>query len=135
MHLVLDLDSEVPIYQQIRDRVVEAIADGMLEPGASLPSTRQFAVDLAINFHTVNKAYDLLRREGIIRINRKSGAVVHPDVWKSTAELRVGVDWEQRLRTLLAEAMVRGVPEEEVLTYVRTTLEGFAKQGEGGGGG
>ncbi|MFE3141396.1 GntR family transcriptional regulator [Streptomyces scopuliridis] len=133
MHLVLDLDSEVPIYQQIRDRVVEAIADGMLAPGASLPSTRQFAVDLAINFHTVNKAYDLLRREGIIRINRKSGAVVHPDVRRATEELRVGVDWEQRLRTLLAEAVVRGIPEEEVLAYVRTTLEGFVKQSEGGG--
>ncbi|MEV7870813.1 GntR family transcriptional regulator [Streptomyces sp. NPDC088124] len=130
MQLLLDLDSEVPIYQQIRDRVVEAIADGALKPGESLPSTRQFAVDLAINFHTVNKAYDLLRREGIIRINRKSGAVVHPDVRRATAELRVGVDWEQRLRTLLAEAVVRGVPDEEIVTYVRTTLKGF---GRGGG--
>ncbi|MFB6983019.1 GntR family transcriptional regulator [Streptomyces scopuliridis] len=133
MRLVLDLDSEVPIYQQIRDRVVEAIADGLLAPGASLPSTRQCAVDLAINFHTVNKAYDLLRREGIIRINRKSGAVVHPDVRRATAELRVGGDWERRLRTLLAEAVVRGAAEEEVVTYVRTALEGFAEQGEGVG--
>ncbi|MFE4372609.1 GntR family transcriptional regulator [Streptomyces sp. NPDC056835] len=133
MQLVLDLDSEVPIYQQIRDRVVEAIADGVLAPGASLPSTRQLAVDLAINFHTVNKAYDLLRREGIIRVNRKSGAVVHPDVRKATAELRVGADWERRLRTLLAEAVVRGSTEEEVLMYVRTTLEGFAERSEGGG--
>ncbi|MFE4539277.1 GntR family transcriptional regulator [Streptomyces scopuliridis] len=136
MRLILDLDSEVPIYQQIRDRVVEAIADGLLAPGASLPSTRQCAVDLAINFHTVNKAYDLLRREGIIRINRKSGAVVHPDVRKATAELRVGADWERRLRTLLAEAVVRGAAEEEVMAYVGTALEGFAgfaEQGEGGG--
>ncbi|WP_327106785.1 GntR family transcriptional regulator [Nonomuraea glycinis] len=77
MQLLLDLDSETPIYQQIRDRMVEAIADGHLAAGAALPSTRQLAVDLAINFHTVNKAYDLLRREGIISINRKSGATVH----------------------------------------------------------
>ncbi|MEV4085314.1 GntR family transcriptional regulator [Nonomuraea fuscirosea] len=42
--------------------------------GSALPSTRQLAADLAINFHTVNKAYDLLHRERVIRINRKSGA-------------------------------------------------------------
>jgi len=29
---------------------------------------RQLAVDLGINFHTVNKGYDLLRQEGLLRI-------------------------------------------------------------------
>ncbi|MFI5769430.1 GntR family transcriptional regulator [Streptomyces sp. NPDC051658] len=125
MYLVLDLDSEVPIYQQIRDRVVEAIAEGALAPGAGLPSTRQLAVDLAINFHTVNKAYDLLRREGIIRINRKSGAAVRPDVKQPSDELRAGVDWEARMRTLLAELDVRGIAKEEVKSHVAAVLDGF----------
>ncbi|MFF3734375.1 GntR family transcriptional regulator [Streptomyces sp. NPDC002476] len=134
MHLVLDLDSEVPIYQQIRDRVVEAIAEGALAPGAGLPSTRQLAVDLAINFHTVNKAYDLLRREGIIRINRKSGAAVRPDVKQQSADdLRTGVDWDRRMRTLLAELDVRGIPKGEVMAYVEATLDGFpGREGDGG---
>jgi DNA-binding transcriptional regulator YhcF (GntR family) len=125
VQLLLDLDSEVPIYQQIRDRVVEAIAEGALAPGAGLPSTRQLAVDLAINFHTVNKAYDLLRREGIIRINRKSGAAVRPDVKRASDELRAGVGWETRMRTLLAELDVRGISKEEVTAYVEATLDGF----------
>ncbi|MER6499348.1 GntR family transcriptional regulator [Streptomyces sp. NPDC001455] len=134
MHLVLDLDSEVPIYQQIRDRVVEAIAEGALAPGAGLPSTRQLAVDLAINFHTVNKAYDLLRREGIIRINRKSGAAVRPDVKQQSADdLRTGVDWDRRMRTLLAELDVRGIPKGEVMAYVETTLDGFPDREDDGG--
>ena len=59
MILDVDLTSEVPIYQQIRDRIVEAIATGEAAVGSGLPSTRQLAVDLGINFHTVNKAYDL----------------------------------------------------------------------------
>ncbi|MEE1745341.1 MULTISPECIES: GntR family transcriptional regulator [unclassified Streptomyces] len=125
MYLTLDLDSEVPIYQQIRDRVVEAIAEGALAPGAGLPSTRQMAVDLAINFHTVNKAYDLLRREGIIRVNRKSGAAVRPDVKQPSDELRAGVDWEARMRTLLAELDVRGIPKEEVKGHVAAVLDTF----------
>jgi DNA-binding transcriptional regulator YhcF (GntR family) len=122
---VLDLDSEVPIYQQIRDRVVEAIAEGALAPGAGLPSTRQLAVDLAINFHTVNKAYDLLRREGFIRINRKSGAAVRPDVKQPSDELRAGVDWEARMRTLLAELDVRGIAKAEVMSHVAAVLDRF----------
>ncbi|MEU2128750.1 GntR family transcriptional regulator [Streptomyces sp. NPDC018352] len=128
---MLDLDSEVPIYQQIRDRVVEAIAEGALAPGAGLPSTRQLAVDLAINFHTVNKAYDLLRREGIIRINRKSGAVVRPDVKQPSDELRAGVDWEARMRTLLAELDVRGIAKAEVMSHVATVLDRFPAREDG----
>ena len=133
MHLLLDLDSETPIYQQIRDRMVEAIADGELAAGADLPSTRQLAVDLTINFHTVNKAYDLLRREGIIRINRKSGAVVHPNVKQSSGEERAVTDWERRARTLLAEADVRGLPKEDILEFVRLTLYRFPERDDGGG--
>src|SRR5215469_2728165 len=77
--LRIEPDSPVPIYQQIRDRVVEAIAGGEQPAGSALPSTRQLAVDLGINFHTVNKAYDMLRREGLVRLTRKSGAVIARD--------------------------------------------------------
>ena len=132
MHLILGLDSETPIYQQIRDRIVEAIADGELAAGADLPSTRQLGVDLAINFHTVSKAYDLLRREGIIRINRKSGAVVRPDVKQPSGDAGADADWKQRARTLLAEADVRGLQKADVLEFVRTTLSGFPGRGGGG---
>ena len=37
----------------------------------ALPSTRQLAVDLGVNFHTVNKGYDLLRQEGLPRLGRE----------------------------------------------------------------
>lgn len=125
MQLSIDLDSEVPIYQQIRDRIVEAVADGTLTEGSPLPSTRQLGTDLAINFHTVNKAYDLLRREGVIRINRKSGAVVRRDARSGPPEPGFAEDWQVRLRTLLAEAAVQGVPADEVLRRCGEVLATF----------
>ncbi|MEO3892391.1 GntR family transcriptional regulator [Nonomuraea sp. B5E05] len=128
MLLTLDLDSEVPIYQQIRDRVVEAIADGELTEGSALPSTRQLAADLAINFHTANKAYDLLRQEGIIRINRKSGAVVRRDPGSGPPAPGYADDWQGRLRTLLAEATVHGVPGEELIQRCGGVLTSFHDQ-------
>ncbi|MEV4176057.1 GntR family transcriptional regulator [Nonomuraea sp. NPDC049709] len=125
MLLTIDLDSEVPIYQQIRDRVVEAIADGELVEGSALPSTRQLAADLAINFHTVNKAYDLLRQQGVIRINRKSGAVVRRDAGSGPAEAGFADEWQVRLRTLLAEAAVHGLGADEALQRCGEVLGSF----------
>ncbi|MCO1582606.1 GntR family transcriptional regulator [Crossiella sp. SN42] len=125
MQLTIDLDSEVPIYQQIRDRIVEAVADGALAEGSPLPSTRQLGTDLAINFHTVNKAYDLLRREGVIRINRKSGAVVRRDPGTGPPEPGFAEAWQTRLRTLLAEAAVQGMPADEVLRRCGEVLATF----------
>ncbi len=125
VHLTLDLDSEVPIYLQIRDQVLEAIADGELAAGASLPSTRQLAADLGINFHTVNKAYDLLRQQAVIRINRKSGAVVRRDPWSGPPEPGFVDEWEQRLRTLLADAVVHGLEPAAVMERCDGVLASF----------
>lgn len=121
MILSVDLASELPIYQQLRDQIVEAIADGVLTEGSSLPTTRALAADFGINFHTVNKAYDLLRQQGLIRLNRKTGAVVTTAV----ADPQFREDWTARARTLLAEAVAKGVSADEVLAICRTVLDSF----------
>jgi GntR family transcriptional regulator len=105
-------DSIVPVYQQIRNRIVEAIAAGELPTGSALPSTRQLAVDLGINFHTVNKAYGLLRREGLLRIGPKAGAVVQRDAAGAPPRPGWKQDWAGRLRTLLAEAAAQGLSSD-----------------------
>ncbi|MDP9869348.1 MULTISPECIES: GntR family transcriptional regulator [Streptosporangium] len=125
MQLTLDLDSEVPIYQQIRDRIVEAIARRQAREGDPLPSTRQLAADFGVNFHTVNKAYDLLRQQGVIRINRKSGAVVRRDADTGPPEAPFIDDWEERMRVLLAEATVHGMDRQDVLRRCEALLIGF----------
>lgn len=119
--LNIDLTSDVPLYQQLRDRIVEAIADGELSEGSSLPATRALAADFGINFHTVNKAYDLLRQQGLIRLNRKTGAVVTA----TAADPPFRADWTTRARTLLAEAIARGLSADEVLQTCRTVLDSF----------
>jgi DNA-binding transcriptional regulator YhcF (GntR family) len=125
VQLTLDLDSEVPIYQQIRDRIVEAIASRQAREGDPLPSTRQLAADFGINFHTVNKAYDLLRQQGVIRINRKSGAVIRRDAATGPPEATFVDDWEERMRVLLAEATVQGMDRQDALRRCEALLTGF----------
>jgi DNA-binding transcriptional regulator YhcF (GntR family) len=121
MILNIDLAADVPIYQQLRDQIVEAIAEGVLTEGSSLPATRALAADFGINFHTVIKAYDLLRQQGLIRLNRKSGAVVTA----TAAAPPFHSEWTAKARTLLAEAVARGIPAEEVLKTCQALLESF----------
>lgn len=110
-------DGIVPIYQQIRNRIVEAIAAGELSAGSGLPTARQLAVDLGINFHTVNKAYDLLRREGLLRIGRKVGTVVQRDAAGGPPRPGWERDWAGRLRTLQAEAAAQGLPADGIIRH------------------
>jgi DNA-binding transcriptional regulator YhcF (GntR family) len=110
MWVELDLQSDVPIYEQLAGQLMEGMASGRLQPGDALPSVRSLASDLGINLHTVNKAYQTLRQEGFLQIHRKQGVVVQtqgmPGVTDSfVAKLR------RQLRAVAAEAAVRGMDE------------------------
>ena len=76
MFIKIDINSGVPIYIQIKNEIVALIAKGELKEGDSLPPVRTLAEDLSINLHTVNKAYNILKQEGFISLNRKKGTVV-----------------------------------------------------------
>jgi DNA-binding transcriptional regulator YhcF (GntR family) len=126
MLLSIEPDGPVPIYQQIRDRIVEAIARGRQPAGSALPPIRQLAVDLGINFHTVNKAYDLLRQEGLLRLGRKSGAVVRRDASSGPPDPAWAQDWTGRLQTLLAEAAAQGMPATGIVEECEAAVADFA---------
>jgi GntR family transcriptional regulator len=125
MLLSIEPDGPVPIYQQIRDRIVEASARGRQPAGSALPSTRQLAVDLGVNFQTVNKGYDLLRQEGLLRLGRKSGAVVRRDAGSGPPDPGWAQDWAGRLRTLLAEAAAQGMPADGIAGECEAALADF----------
>lgn len=76
MLLTVDFESDQPIYQQIRNGVVQGIANGSLADGDPLPSVRALAGELGVNLHTVNKAYHLLKIEGFVKTQRSRGTVV-----------------------------------------------------------
>ena len=126
MLLSVEPDGPVPIYQQIRDRIVEAIARGRQPAGSALPPIRQLAVDLGVNFHTVNKGYDLLRQEGLLRLGRTSGAVVRRDAGSGPPDPGWAQDWTGRLRTLLAEAAAQGMPAEDIVRGCQAAMADFA---------
>lgn len=126
MLIDIDPDSESPLYQQLRDQVVQAIADGSLRPGDALASVRQLAGQFGINAATVGKGYDLLRQEGLVRTSRRSGSVVARGPADPTTP-GFAEGWSERLRVLLAEAVAHGVPGAEIRRATETVLAGFAE--------
>jgi GntR family transcriptional regulator len=66
----------VPIYVQIREQFLAAIASGALAPSSQLPTMRQVAVALSVDLNTVRHAYDELQRRGAIVLVRGRGSFV-----------------------------------------------------------
>lgn len=116
MLLSLDFSSQTPIYQQIRNQIVLAVADGRLQPGQRIPSMRALADEIGINMMTVNKAYQLLRQEGYLEIDRRSGARIAPmdDDLAFTRE-----QLHPQLTLLIGEARLHGISQESFLNLCR----------------
>ncbi|WP_433945419.1 GntR family transcriptional regulator [Paenibacillus sp. SN-8-1] len=115
MIIELDMQSDVPIYTQLINQIIEGIASGRLEPGDALPSVRSMASDIGINLHTVNKAYTLLKQEGFILVHRQKGVVINPEGMPPITEEYVQQQ-QRQLRSIIAEAICRGMTKEQLLT-------------------
>lgn len=76
MLLVVDPSSASPLFQQIADGVRTEVIRGSLRAGSRLPSAKELATSLELNLHTVLKAYQVLRDEGLLDLRRGRGAVL-----------------------------------------------------------
>jgi GntR family transcriptional regulator len=74
--LVVDDVSPVPVYAQLCEQLMAAVARGSLRRGEQLPSVRDVAATLGINPNTVNRAYAELEREGVVETRRGRGTFV-----------------------------------------------------------
>jgi len=68
---------DLPIYRQLRDRVVEMILEGVLGDGDALPSVRNVAAEYRLNPLTVLKGYQELVDEGLVEKKRGRGMFVN----------------------------------------------------------
>jgi GntR family transcriptional regulator len=67
----------LPIYRQLRDRVIAMMLDGILKEGDALPSVRNVAAEYRVNPLTVMKAYQALVDEGLVETRRGLGMFIN----------------------------------------------------------
>lgn len=78
MKIIISNSSNVPIYEQIKKEIIEAILSDELKSDEMLPSIRSLAQDIRISVMTIKKAYDELEREGYIVTRQGKGSYVVP---------------------------------------------------------
>ena len=129
MFVELDFGRHVPIYVQIVERLTHLMATGILKPGDQLPTIRQLADDLRVNFNTVARSYRILDQAGLVSTQQGRGTYVleslPPD---QSTQLR-----EAALKALtqlfLTEAARLGFEPDEVAHDVENSIERWKEAG------
>lgn len=75
-YFCLPVGSDLPLYRQIQDNLVELIDNRLLEIGAALPSERQLSERYGVNRMTVRQAIDGLVQKGMLERRRGAGTFV-----------------------------------------------------------
>lgn len=78
MNLIIRNSSSMPIYEQIKQEIINNIINGTLETDEPLPSIRTLAKEIRISIMTIKKAYDELESEGYITTIQGKGSFVAP---------------------------------------------------------
>ena len=116
--LRLDGASGVPVYRQLIDQVLTAMASGKLTAGDQLPTVRQVAVDLAINPNTVMRAYRELEIRGILTTQQGTGTFITEQKVKA-GEAQRRRRLSQMAGELVARAGAEGFSVDELLEVLR----------------
>lgn len=124
MILTIDPSKEEPIYLQLKNQIVLGIASGQLLQNDSLPTVRQLAADTQMNAMTVNKAYQLLKQEGYIIIDRRKGAVVKVAPLNDDIKRQI----KEELGLMIAKAATRGISRQEFLLMCNQIYDNISIQ-------
>ena len=73
MEIVVSNKASRPLYEQIVSQIKTQIMSGEMKAGEALPSIRSLAKSLQISVLTVQKAYDILQKDGFIETTAGKG--------------------------------------------------------------
>lgn len=115
MLLRIDLHSSQPLHDQLAGQLRKAIAEGDLQPGEKLPAARGLAESLGVNVHTLLRAFQTMREEGLLEVRRGRGTLV-------TGAAPKFAKYSGLARKLVAEARHAGLADQEILQLVKAQL-------------
>jgi Predicted transcriptional regulators len=118
VNIILSNASEEPIYGQIVRQIRQAILNGELSPGQSLPSIRQLAKDLQISVITTKRAYEELEKERLIDSVVGKGSFVSGANPQFIREQRLRM-LESKLMEVVQECRSLQMPLEELVDHIR----------------
>ncbi len=116
----IDTDSHIPIYKQLKEKVIKKIKEGRWTPGEYLPSESEMERKYSVSRTPIRQCLDELEQEGYIVKKKGKGSMV-----KSTKEVTKGLP---DLSSFAEDMKKMGLePGYEVLEIHRSKLPSYAK--------
>lgn len=121
--IIIDLQSRIPIYEQIKEQVIKLVNCGVYKPGEQLPSIRALSKELKLNVNTVKRAFIELEADGVVYSLQGRGVFVSETAINNT---KVHDDAIRNLEIAVNSAVSKGISREEI----DTLLNSIFKEGE-----
>jgi GntR family transcriptional regulator len=125
MEIKIDFRSDQPIYIQIVEQVRRKVVNGELKQGDQLPTVRQLATDLRVNFNTVARAYRLLDEARVISTQQGRGTYIWEQPSEETLERLRSQELEALTRRYLKETLRLGFTPEQVSQTISERLDAW----------
>lgn len=119
----IDLQSRVPLYEQLQEQIIRLSMLGILDENQQLPSVRALAREVGVNPNTVAKAYQQLEQQGIIYTVSGRGSFVSPDVLSLQSLRQAAL---QEVLDAVDKALSRGVSPQQLLDAIRQQLDSLS---------
>jgi GntR family transcriptional regulator len=128
----VDFRLDEPIYLQIVSQIEALVAEGTLKPGDQLPTVRELAIDLRINFSTVARAYRILDERRLISTQRGRGTYIWdespPETPQQVAERSINDDRLAGLvQQFIREATGSGAAVEQIEQVFQQQMDGWKR--------
>jgi DNA-binding transcriptional regulator YhcF (GntR family) len=129
--LTIQLDSPVPLADQLVTGIRCAIALREVRAGDPLPTVRQLAGDLGINMNTVSRAYRVLEASGLVTTVRGRGSVVAAEQERPTADPAATRDaLALALRSVLADLRLAGLQRGDASALIEQELDALWQEND-----
>ncbi|MBP3921138.1 MAG: GntR family transcriptional regulator [Bacilli bacterium] len=114
MRMIISNSSPIPIYEQIKNSIIEQIMNEELKENEAIPSIRNLAADIKISVMTIKKAYDELEAEGYIISRQGKGTFIAP---KNTqlAKEKAQKDIENYISKIVDISIKLDIKKEEII--------------------
>ena len=129
MNIIISNSSSVPIYEQIKQSIKQAILNNELREEDMLPSVRVMANDLKISFLTVKKAYDELEKEGYIKSVQGKGSFVAPKNSELVQEKK-RKEIQNYIEKIIKLAQMSDISEKEIIELFKLMYKGEIEHGK-----
>ena len=122
MKIVISNTSDMPLYKQIEDQIIDAILKGDLSEGETLPSIRSLANDLKVSVLTILRVYDDLEKDGFVNRQVGIGTIVsagNVELLRDSKRRLV----EQKMLDMIQTAKALGITQQELNDMMNILFE------------